>query len=65
MNKIQTTSNFDREGSQRYLYDKNIPVKVSSSDKIEHEVYLRVEMEVVNEKPGNSIKINLTDDGNQ
>lgn len=47
------------------MYDKNIPVKMSSSEKMEHEVYLRVEMEVSNEKPRTAIKINLTDDGNQ
>lgn len=50
VNKLQTTSNYDREMPPKYIYDKNILVKLSRGESMEHEMLLRVEMEVVYSK---------------
>jgi hypothetical protein len=47
------------------IFDNNIPIKVKSFERDDFNTLLRVQIFVLQEKSGNLLKLNLTDDSNQ
>lgn len=64
----RSVHNLDRSvlmKDSKEIFDNNIPIKVKSFERDDFNTLLRVQIFVLQEKSGNLLKLNLTDDSNQ